>query len=275
VIYPVSVNARYVLCCCDTVCHLPHAAGPALPGEVSGQWRQPLQRFLVAVSSTSRRALCAVAHQTPCLLHEIIIETPCYSLGNFGSAQQRSAGVAQLLVMVLMCLVNRNIVKAKQYHNTSIEAQGKRCRSYSFTTSELDEGEWSASRFGRALAPGKGPRLPIVQEAGWTQEPVWTQSSEEISFCLCRGSNFDRPVFHSVARHYTELPMLPVETLCPVIVETCQLMVSCVRTGHFSFRTMTKTALKSHSVPRKPCVGDDECRDVEIIAYTLLSSSVV
>jgi hypothetical protein len=177
--------------------------------------------------------------------------------------------------MLLTCLVNRNIVKAKQYHNTSIEAQGKRCSSYSFTTSELDGGEWLASRSGRALAPGEGPRLPIGQEAGWTQELVWTQSSEEISSCLCRGSNFDRPVVHSVSRHYTELPMLPVETLCPVIIETRQLMVSCVRTGHFFFSTMTKTALKSHSVPRKPCVGDDECRNVEMIAYTLLSSSVV
>jgi hypothetical protein len=26
------------------------------------------------------------------------------------------------------------------------------------------------------LLPGKGPPLPIVQEAGWAPEPVWTQS---------------------------------------------------------------------------------------------------
>jgi hypothetical protein len=30
---------------------------------------------------------------------------------------------------------------------------------------------------GRALATGKGPPVPIVQEAGWAPEPVWTQSS--------------------------------------------------------------------------------------------------
>jgi hypothetical protein len=36
-------------------------------------------------------------------------------------------------------------------------------------------GEWSASRPGRALAPGKGPPVPIVQEAGWAPESVWTQ----------------------------------------------------------------------------------------------------
>jgi hypothetical protein len=39
--------------------------------------------------------------------------------------------------------------------------------SYSFTTSALDGGEWSASRPCRALPPGKGPPVPIVQEAGW------------------------------------------------------------------------------------------------------------
>jgi hypothetical protein len=37
-------------------------------------------------------------------------------------------------------------------------------------------GEWSASRPGRALAPGKGPPVPIGQEAGWAPEPVWTHT---------------------------------------------------------------------------------------------------
>jgi hypothetical protein len=54
--------------------------------------------------------------------------------------------------------------------------------SYSFTTSALDGGEWSASLPGRALPPGKGPPVPIVQEAGWTPEPVWTQRLQEKSF---------------------------------------------------------------------------------------------
>jgi hypothetical protein len=46
--------------------------------------------------------------------------------------------------------------------------------SYSFTISALDGGEWSASRPDRALPPGKGPPVPIGEEAGWTPEPVWT-----------------------------------------------------------------------------------------------------
>jgi hypothetical protein len=35
---------------------------------------------------------------------------------------------------------------------------------------------------GRALAPGKGPPVPIVQEAGWAPEPVWMQRIQEKSF---------------------------------------------------------------------------------------------
>jgi hypothetical protein len=53
--------------------------------------------------------------------------------------------------------------------------------SYSFSTSALDESEWSASRPGRALPPGKGLPVPIGQEAGWASEPVWTQRLEEKS----------------------------------------------------------------------------------------------
>jgi hypothetical protein len=53
------------------------------------------------------------------------------------------------------------------------------------------------------LPPGKGPPVPIVQEAGWAPEPVWTQRIEEKSFCPYRGSNPDRPVVQPVARHYT------------------------------------------------------------------------
>jgi hypothetical protein len=65
-------------------------------------------------------------------------------------------------------------------------------------------GEWSASRPGCALAPGKGPPVPIVEEAGWAPEPVWTLRLEEKSFRLCQESNQDRPVVQSVARHYTD-----------------------------------------------------------------------
>jgi hypothetical protein len=59
-----------------------------------------------------------------------------------------------------------------------MEALGeRRYSSYSFSTLAVDGGEWSASRPGRALPPGKGPPVPIVQEAGWAPEPVCTQEA--------------------------------------------------------------------------------------------------
>jgi hypothetical protein len=84
-----------------------------------------------------------------------------------------------------------------------MEAHGgeRRYSSYSYLISALDGGEWSASRPGRAVPPGKGPPVPIVQEAGWAPEPVWTQRREEKS----SASVGDRtPVVQSVVRHYTD-----------------------------------------------------------------------
>jgi hypothetical protein len=74
--------------------------------------------------------------------------------------------------------------KAKAVPLHAMEALGgeRRYSSYSLTTSAVDGGEWSASRRCRALPPGKGPPVPIVQEAGWAPEPVWTQRLEEKSF---------------------------------------------------------------------------------------------
>jgi hypothetical protein len=54
------------------------------------------------------------------------------------------------------------------------------------------------------FAPGKGPPVPIVQDAGWAPEPVWTQRLEENYFRLCWGLNLDRPVAQPVAWHYTD-----------------------------------------------------------------------
>jgi hypothetical protein len=77
----------------------------------------------------------------------------------------------------------------------------RRYSSYSFLTSALDGGEWSASRPGRALPPGKGSPVHIVQETGWAPEPVWTQRLEEKS----SASVGDRtPVVQPVVRHYTD-----------------------------------------------------------------------
>jgi hypothetical protein len=63
------------------------------------------------------------------------------------------------------------------------------------------------------LPPGKGPSVPIVQEAGWAPDPVWTQRLEEKSF----STDGDRTtVVKSVVTHYllTELPHL---ILCYIV----------------------------------------------------------
>jgi hypothetical protein len=74
----------------------------------------------------------------------------------------------------------------------------RRYTSYSYSTSALDGGEWSASRPGRALPLGKGPPVLVGQEARWAPEPVWTQRLEEKS----SASVGDRT---PVVSHYTEL----------------------------------------------------------------------
>jgi hypothetical protein len=77
----------------------------------------------------------------------------------------------------------------------------RRYSSYSFSTSALDGNEWSVSCPSRTLTPEKEPLAPIVQEAGWAPEPVWTQRLEEKSFSLCQGSNLNHLVVQPIARH--------------------------------------------------------------------------
>jgi hypothetical protein len=51
--------------------------------------------------------------------------------------------------------------KAVPLHAMEAHWGVRRYSSYSFLTSALDGGEWSASRPGRALPPGKEPPVPI------------------------------------------------------------------------------------------------------------------
>jgi hypothetical protein len=64
--------------------------------------------------------------------------------------------------------------KAVPLHHEGVWRE-RRYSFYSFMTSALDGGEWSASRPGRALTQGKRPPVPAGQKAGWAPEPVWTQ----------------------------------------------------------------------------------------------------
>jgi hypothetical protein len=81
---------------------------------------------------------------------------------------------------------------------------GEEYSSYLFTTSAQDGGEWSASRFCRALPLGIGP-----PGSHWTGGWVYPRSGLDTEvrgkiLCPCRGSNLDRPVVQFLARHCTD-----------------------------------------------------------------------
>jgi hypothetical protein len=84
-------------------------------------------------------------------------------------------------------------VKVKQSHYTPwTRKEERRYSSYSSTTPALD------AESGQRHAPGKGPPVPIVQEAGWAPEPVSIQRVEDNSLA----SAGDRtPVVHPVVIH--------------------------------------------------------------------------
>jgi hypothetical protein len=151
----------------------------------------------------------------PCCLAEIDRRFWAYCLQHQGDAIRTSPSelahrphseARSSLILVHIGTVGLHPVKVKQSHNTPMRAQRERRYSfYSFTSSVLDGDEWSASRPGRPLPP-----VPIVQEAGWTPGPVWTQKLEEKSSWLCRGSNLDRPIVQSQPDIVlTELSLLP------------------------------------------------------------------
>jgi hypothetical protein len=80
---------------------------------------------------------------------------------------------------------------------------GERYSSYSFLTSALHGGEWSASR-PATLCPRE--RTPgSLCSGGWVglRAGLDTEATGKI-LCPCRGLNPDHPVVQSVVRHYTD-----------------------------------------------------------------------
>jgi hypothetical protein len=88
----------------------------------------------------------------------------------------------------------------------------RRYSSYCFLTSALEGGEWSASRPGRALPPGKEP--PGTHCTGGWVGPRAGPDAEVRGkiLCLCRGPNPGRPV-NSQTLYSLSYPALTVSTL--------------------------------------------------------------
>jgi hypothetical protein len=68
--------------------------------------------------------------------------------------------------MVILIFISLNAVKKKEkivpLRSIEVHLGERRYSSYSFLTSALEGDEWSASRPGHALPPGKEPPVPIV-----------------------------------------------------------------------------------------------------------------
>jgi hypothetical protein len=103
--------------------------------------------------------------------------------------------------------------KGKAVPLHAMEALGgeRRYSSYSFSTSALDGGEWSASFPGRAFTPGE--RTPGTHcTGGWVgpRAGLDTEARGKI-LCPCRGSIPDRPVVQPVlciVHNFTRIKML-------------------------------------------------------------------
>jgi hypothetical protein len=67
--------------------------------------------------------------------------------------------VVLVMMLIIMMIIKKVKVKLSRYMPWRHMGE-RRYSSYSYLTSALDGGEWSASRPGRALPPGKGPPVP-------------------------------------------------------------------------------------------------------------------
>jgi hypothetical protein len=137
-------------------------------------------------------------------------------------------------------------VKVKQSRYTPWRRLGERRNSsYSFSTSALGEGEWSASRHGRAFTPGE--RTPGTHwTGGWVgpRAGLDTEVTGKI-LCPCRGSNPDRLVVQSVFWHYTAWATPSHSTILDDAVS-----LTCVHTPRMNRVQASATA--SVSVVRSP-----------------------
>jgi hypothetical protein len=154
-------------------------------------------------------------------------------------SQQDTADVR----MVTLLSSNKWAIKGKVVPLRSTEAHlgERRYSSYSFLTSALGGGERSASRPGRPLFPGKEPPVPIVQEAGWAAEPVWTERLVEKPSASVGGRT---PAVQSVVRHRTDWAtpaphkwtiLFDINRLLQGTISTSEVMRRWMRRGRLSF----------------------------------------
>jgi hypothetical protein len=101
------------------------------------------------------------------------LHTVCHNSALILSMSLRTSPHKGCSMNVPELLVQGRIGKGKGHPITSHQGprEGVEVYLYSFTTSALEGGRWSAPRHGR-FTSGKDP-VPIVQEARWAPAPVW------------------------------------------------------------------------------------------------------
>jgi hypothetical protein len=93
-------------------------------------------------------------------------------MGGWNSSRQNNAGhdiQSNGRLKSGLCSQHCKRCEAVPLHSMVALGGKRRYSSYSFTTSALDGGEWSASRPGRSLPPVKGPRYPLYRRLGGPQ----------------------------------------------------------------------------------------------------------
>jgi hypothetical protein len=96
-------------------------------------------------------------------------ETPCFGVGPYSQwisiDKEVRIDIESIYALILKCVSCP--VTGLKWPRGWVEV-----KLYSFLTSALEGGGWSAPRSGR-FTPGKDS-VPIVQEARWASGPVWT-----------------------------------------------------------------------------------------------------
>jgi hypothetical protein len=91
---------------------------------------------------------------------------------------------------------------------------------------------------------GKDPPVPIVQEAGWAPEPVWTQRLEEKPFAPAGDRT---PIAQPVVRHYTAwanpAPQLQIVCDVTIVTQQCKQPQNTAMQGWKSFIQLTNLNL--------------------------------
>jgi hypothetical protein len=128
-------------------------------------------RTAAATSSTADHSVLLLPKSTG-RLHNLTASTQ--------QQRQQQTRLFETTIQTYICILNLKL----SHYTPPGRLEGEEVQILFILDLGTRRDEWSASRPGRALAMRNGPPVPIVQEAGWAPERIWTQRLEEKSFPL-------------------------------------------------------------------------------------------